>query len=45
MKTFWVDYSASIKVNAENADEAERLAYEMIIGEYVEVDTIEEVNN
>ena len=46
MKKFWVDYQASIQIEAETAKEAENIFYQVYVDDtrrYARVNDIEEV--
>lgn len=47
MKQYWVDFSASILVDAENEEDAKNLAMNIIPCDYnfIEVDSVEELKN
>ena len=46
MKKFWVDYQASMEIEAETAEEAEALVYQVYndnTRRYLQVDSVEEM--
>ena len=47
MKQYWVDFSASILVDAENEEDAKNLAMNILPCDYtfIEVDGVEELKN
>lgn len=47
MKQYWVDFSASILVDAEDEEDAENLAMDIIPYDYnfIEIDGVEELKN
>ena len=48
MKRFWVDYQASMKIEAETAEEAEELFYQVYnddTRQYLQVNEIEEIED